>query len=121
MAGALAAFQAALRVDPKHAGAHNNLAWLLAVGPDGVRDGKLAVAHALRACELVGDAQPHCFDTLAAAHAEAGDFDKAVAAQRKALSYDHFVKADGPGGRDRLQLYLQKRPYHNPPPAGRGP
>ena len=37
------------RLDPKDARAHNFLAWLLAVGPDGLRDGKRAVLHATRA------------------------------------------------------------------------
>jgi tetratricopeptide (TPR) repeat protein len=109
--GALAAFHEAIRVDPKHAGAHNNLAWLLAVGPDGVWDGRQAVVHATRACELSDWARPECLDTLAAAYAAAGDFDRAVEYQTKALSVPAFVEADGPGGRYRLQLYEQKKPY----------
>src|SRR5262249_44896952 len=45
----------ALRLDPKAASAHNYLAWLLASCPrDAVRDGKRALAHATRACELSG-------------------------------------------------------------------
>ncbi len=109
--GALAAYREALRQDPNSAGAHNNLAWLLAVGPDGVRDGKQAVAHATQACELTGWKDPRILDTLAAAHAATGDFDRAVEFQNKALSFPEYEKADGKGARARLQLYAQKKPY----------
>ena len=50
--GAIAEYRAAIRLYPKDASHHNALAWILATGPDGVRDGRLAVAHATRACEL---------------------------------------------------------------------
>jgi tetratricopeptide (TPR) repeat protein len=109
--GALAAYHEALRHDPNWAGAHNNLAWLLAVGPDGVRDGKQAVAHATQACELTGWKKPGFLDTLAAAHAAAGDFDRAVEFEKKALSFPEYEKEDAKGGRRRLQLYAQKKPY----------
>ncbi len=109
--GALAAFREAIRLDPNSAGAHNNLAWLLAVGPDDVRDSKQAIAHATQACELTGWKNPGYLDTLAAAHAAAGDFDKAVEFQKKALSVPAFEAADGKSARDRLQLYAQKKPY----------
>jgi tetratricopeptide (TPR) repeat protein len=109
--GALAAYREALRLDPNSAAAHNHLAWLLAVGPDGVRDGERAVEHATRACELTGWKNPNCLDTLAAAYAAAGDFGRAVEYQKKALSFSDFEKEDGKGGRDRLRLYMQRKPY----------
>jgi Tfp pilus assembly protein PilF len=109
--GALAAFHEALRIDPNFAAAHNNLAWELAWGPDGVRDGKQAVAYATRACELSGWKEPNYLDTLAAAYAAAADFDRAVEYQQKALSFPDFEKEDGKGGRDRLRLYMQRKPY----------
>ena len=84
---------------------------MLAVGPEGVRDGKQAVAHATRACELTDWKKPQCLDTLAAAYAAAGDFDRAVEYQQKALSFPDFEKEDGKGGRDRLRLYMQRKPY----------
>jgi serine/threonine protein kinase/Tfp pilus assembly protein PilF len=113
-AGAVASFRQALRHRESFSLAHNALGWLLAVGPDSVRDGKQSVAHATRACELTGWKAPGFIDTLAAAHAEAGDFDRAVEFQKKALSFPGFEKEHGKRVRDRLQLYTQKKPYRDP-------
>jgi hypothetical protein len=55
----IAAYQETARLDPKNAEVHNGLAWLLATGPDGVRDGKQAIKHATRACELTGWKEPN--------------------------------------------------------------
>ena len=62
------------------------------------------------ACEMSGWARPNFLDTLAAAYAAAGDFDRAVEYQQKALSFPDFEKEDGKGGRDRLRLYMQRKP-----------
>jgi hypothetical protein len=99
------------------------LAYLAAAGPDGVRDGKRAVEYAARACELSGRKDPDHIDTLAAAYGEAGDFDKAIEYQKEALSFPAFEKADGKGGRERLELYARRQPYRDPAlvPASREP
>jgi tetratricopeptide (TPR) repeat protein len=104
----------AIEIDPNNADAHNNLAWLLATGPDEVRDGKRAVEHATRACELTAWKEPGSIDTLAAAHAEAGDFSKAAEHERKALDFPAFVEADGEGGRQRLELYTEQKAFRDP-------
>jgi hypothetical protein len=99
--------------------ARNNLAWRLATGPDGVRDGKRAIEHATRACELTNWRDPGIIDTLAAAYAAAGDFDKAVEYLKKALSFPEAEKEFGPEMRERLDHYTHKKPYYDPELAPR--
>ena len=65
--------------------AYNNLAWLYATCPDEkYRNGIKAIALAKKAAEL--DAGHTVLATLAAAHAETGNFKEAIAAQEKAIS-----------------------------------
>ena len=74
------------------------------------RDGKRAVEFATRACELTKWKDPRILNTLAAAQAEAGDFDAAVRSQKRAIELltDERQKDDY---RSRLVLYQAKRPY----------
>jgi len=75
------------RKAPPDAWVANNLAWLLATCPDdAVRNGPEAVPWARRALELAGRDDPHLMDTLAAALAEKGQFDEAVALLDRALT-----------------------------------
>ena len=112
-AAALAAYATAVELDPNDPWAHNSLAWLLATGPDGVRDGKRAVTHAARACALTAWRTPSFIGTLAAAHAEAGDFDKAIEFQNRALASSPDVPKAGLAARERLAQYERKRPYRD--------
>lgn len=76
-----------LAADPSFYWSHNNLAWHLAAATDSdERDGAAAVKHALKACELDGYHYSGLLDTLAAAYAENGQFDKAVHWIQKAIS-----------------------------------
>ncbi|HET6573566.1 MAG TPA: tetratricopeptide repeat protein [Fimbriiglobus sp.] len=117
--GAIASYREAVRLDPMNANTHNALAWLLATGPDGVRDGRRAVEYAIQACELSKWKKPYFLDTLAAAYAEAGDFDKAMEYQKKALSFPDFEKKYEAEARRRLDLYAKKTPYRDPAYARR--
>ncbi len=90
----------------------NVRAWKLATATDaGVRDGVRAVELATRACEKNGFGSPHFLDTLAAAHAEAGDFAAAVKWQTKAIERS-AADSDSAAFRARLELYKRKKPYH---------
>ena len=78
-AAAKADFEAAVQALPGDPSLANNLAWLLATSPqDELRDGARAVALATRACELTKHQVPALVGTLAAAHAESGDFKQAL-------------------------------------------
>lgn len=111
--GAVAEHREAVRLDPKDQDALNNLALVLADGPNRVRDGKLAVSHATRACVLTGWKNAQYIDTLAAAYAVIGEFDQAIAFQTKALSFSNYDKKYGAAARARLNLYQRKQPRFN--------
>ncbi len=113
---ASAQFAEAIRLDSGFADAYNASAMLMAACPEAkFRDGKKAVEFATRACELTKSKNPIILDTLAAAQAEAGDFDAAVRTQKRALELlnDERQKDDY---RSRLVLYQAKKPYREGPP-----
>jgi tetratricopeptide (TPR) repeat protein len=112
--GAVAAYQEALKLAPNNDFALNNLAWLLAVWPDGIRDGKKAVEYATQACELSNSKKPGWIDTLAAACAEAKDFDNAIKYQKLALSFPEFEKQYAQQARQQIDLFTRKQPYRDP-------
>jgi tetratricopeptide (TPR) repeat protein len=108
---ALGDFDEIIRIEPRSASAYNSRAWLWATCPDGkYRDGKKAVESATKACELSEWKNAHIVDTLAAAYAEAGDFDAAVKWQTKANGL-YTAQADLERGQARLKLYQSKKPY----------
>jgi len=85
-AEAIVDYEKALKLQPKDAGVLNNLAWVLATSPEAkLRDGKRAVDLATKACELTKYKAAHILSTLAAAHAESGDFKTAVKWSEKAF------------------------------------
>ena len=96
---AIAQLEAALQNKPDGVDALNNLAWTLATGPDAnVRDGGRAVQLAEHACELTHYQKTILVGTLAAAYAEAGRFDDAMATTQKAIAL-----AQQSGEKDLLQ------------------
>jgi tetratricopeptide (TPR) repeat protein len=110
---ALADFNESVRVDPKADAGYAHRAWLWATCPElKYRDGKRAVESATRACELTQWKDDDTLDTMAAACAEAGDFDSAVKWETKALDLVPKDSEDAADYRERLALYQQRKPYH---------
>lgn len=84
---AVADFSTATEENPDDSGVLNNFAWTLATSPyESVRDGERAVELAERACDLTDYDQPHILSTLAAAYAEAGDFEQAIRWSQEAIT-----------------------------------
>ncbi|MHC4426413.1 MAG: protein kinase domain-containing protein [Planctomycetota bacterium] len=116
-AEAISYFEAAVRIDPNRALAFNDLAWLRATCVVAeFRDGAKAVEEATRACELMNFKKAHYVGTLAAAYAEAGDFDSAVKRQREAMDLLTEQEEELRGDfEERLRLYQSGKPYRESP------
>ncbi|MGD0786538.1 MAG: tetratricopeptide repeat protein [Terracidiphilus sp.] len=81
----LAHWRLALRKEPDNLQALNDAAWLLATSSDAaLRNGSEAVSLAEHAVQLTSGHEPALLGTLAAAYAEAGEFDKAVELEQRA-------------------------------------
>ena len=73
----------------------NNLAWIRATSRDAtLRDGAEAVRLAERSCEISSTPDAGQLDTLAAAYAEAGDFDRAIQTANRALQLAESAKSN---------------------------
>jgi tetratricopeptide (TPR) repeat protein len=115
-AKAVADLESATRLDSNDPVAFDGLALIWATCPDPrYRDGKKAISAANRACELTFWKTPAYLATLAAAHAEAGDFDAAMKWQSKANALDLDAE-EKVRGATRLELYRQKSPYRDAEP-----
>jgi tetratricopeptide (TPR) repeat protein len=92
----------------------NNLAWLMATSRTAeLRDGPHAVAFAEKAVAATSRKAQGNLDTLAAAYAEAGQFEKAVSTQKEAIALLHD-EAQRRDYNSRLALYQSNMPYREP-------
>ena len=109
-------YQAAVKLEPRSPAAHNNLAWLLATSPVAyVRNGARAVELAQEAARLTSENDPSVLDTLAAAHAEAGEYEKAVTVTTRAIELARAAENTDLAAQleARRQLYLRREPYRD--------
>jgi tetratricopeptide (TPR) repeat protein len=110
----------AIELNDKYAGAHNNLAWLLATCRDpAFRDPAQAVRHAQAALALIRedkDREPHAetayTDTLAAAYAVAGQWAKAIEAQTRVVEAARAARLRNLSDFEkRLDLFRKHKPF----------
>jgi tetratricopeptide (TPR) repeat protein len=116
-ADAITHYRQALAARPDSLLALNNLAWLLATDSDPtLRNGPQAVTLAKRACEQTHYQKAFLIGTLAAAYAEAGQFDDAIAAAQKARDVATTNGETDLAARNTqlLKLYQSHHPFHQP-------
>jgi hypothetical protein len=111
---AIAHYKETLRLKPDHVMALYKLAWIRAAHPQAeFRDGPEAVRLAQHACELTRYQAPAPLETLAAAYAEAGRFNDALAiaerARQLALAAAQPELAERP--MKMLKLFAERKPY----------
>lgn len=117
-AKALQDFEKSVALSPDSPSAYNALAHLLATCPDKkFRDGDKALEAAKKANDLSGSKSGSILDTVAAAHAELGQFDDAIKYQERAFADPFYAKEKEKAeeARKRLQLYREKKPYREVP------
>ncbi len=111
--GAIKRFREAVRLEPNWSMPLTRAAWLLATHPDpNVHDASQAVELAERAAKLTRYQDARILDTLAAAYAAAGQFDRAVTTAQAALALASADQADELANhiRKQLELYRQAKP-----------
>lgn len=93
----------------------NSIAWMQATSLESsLRNGEKAVEAAKKACELTTWKNWAYIDTLAAAYAEAGDFERAVQCQEKAIALAPPSYSRIQHFRERLTLYRGGIRYREP-------
>ena len=119
---ALDDYRMAIRLDRLHPGnafIHAKIATILATCPDAKhRNGKLALRHAIKGCEQTGWRSSYLLSTLAAAHAEIGNFEEAIRRQAlaiKIVANEKFAERSLVEYHKMLiRLYRQGKPRRTP-------
>ncbi|MCF7972832.1 MAG: fused MFS/spermidine synthase [Phycisphaerae bacterium] len=107
-------FRKAIDIKPDWAAPLNSLAWRLAVHSNApYYDPGEAVTLALKACQLSNRQEPNLLDTLAAAYAANGQFDRAVAVVKEGLELAESLDMPDIAEQltQRLNLFLSKQAY----------
>jgi protein O-mannosyl-transferase len=109
---AITHYEKALELSPHSVSAKNNLAWLLATNSDAsLRDSARALELAQQAEKLSGGANPIVLRTLAAAHANAGQFSRAIEVGQLALSLTARQSPLATALQQEIAGYEVGRPY----------
>ena len=112
---ALTDFNTALVLNSNDFNALVARALLRATCPDAKsRDAKKALEDAMKAGMQTKWQFPGCFDVVAAAYAEAGQFDAAVKWEKRAIADPVFPSVAIDQARERLKLYEQSKPFRMP-------
>jgi protein O-mannosyl-transferase len=107
---AIAHYEIVLESDPNSVFALNNLSWLLSTNPDAsVRNGPRAVELALRLNRITNQTSPSVLRTLAAAYAEAGQFENAAAGAHAAADLAHVQSQHSLAARLEWESDLYRR------------
>jgi len=115
VAAAMDHFQMALQIKPNYPEALNDLAWELATSAQpSARNGNQSVALAQRANQLTGGTDLDIVGTLAAAYAEAGQFDEAIVTVQKSIELARTTGRQDQLSQlnDELKLYAARMPFH---------
>ncbi|MDD5484185.1 MAG: tetratricopeptide repeat protein [Kiritimatiellae bacterium] len=110
---AAAALRQAIKLDITAGEAYGLLAWILATAPeDELRNGPESLRHIKFMVRWQGAEDPMRMDTLAAAHAETGDFTNAARAAARAIELWKKAGQEAPAAQAarRLELYRQNKP-----------
>jgi tetratricopeptide (TPR) repeat protein/mono/diheme cytochrome c family protein len=119
-AEAVTEYRRARSIDPDLRSGLLDFAWLLATAPEPqLRNPAEAIALARRAEAIVGADHPLVLDTLAAAYAADGQFERAVETARQAVararaSADLLVASRAGQIEARVRLYQARTPYRMP-------
>jgi tetratricopeptide (TPR) repeat protein len=105
-------YRDAIQLNDRLGRAYQGAAWIMATCPDErYRNDELALSTAQKALELDGDTDPRYIETLAAAYANAGQYDSAAAILQTYLN--RMPQNYQAGAQSRIQLYKSQRPYRS--------
>ena len=100
-------YERVIEINPRSAGSYNNLAWLLTMADDpSYRDCTKAIAYAGKALEMGKNGA--WMDTLAAAYAECGEFQKAVRIETEAYK---LSRPPNENFNKRIEIYKTGKTY----------
>jgi protein O-mannosyl-transferase len=110
-------YEKALQSEPDSILPLNNLAWVMSTGPDdSLRNNEIAVRLATKANQLSKENNPVFIRTLAAAYAQAGQFEKAIETARRAAEQANAQGAHDLSAQIRqdVDLYQRRTPLRDP-------